>query len=160
MTAETRNPTPSTGAGLFDGVQLGGVEHPEATPKAPRAQVSVYRETMRPLARCGSKSTSVAAAIDATAKAPAMVDRIWALLQNGPLTPEEAHAKLEEEDGARVLLTSVRARMCSLHKAGRIVDTGERGLGESRRSKVVRWRIAMPGEQAAYVAARDAEAAQ
>lgn len=159
MTQDARNPAPMAGTGLRNGVQLGGVEHQETTPKAPPAQVSVYRDHMRPLARRGSKSTAVAAAIDATKKAPSMVDRIWSLLQDGPLTPEEAHAKLEAEDDARVLLTSVRARMCSLHKAGLVVDSGERGIGESRRSKVVRWRVTTPEEREAHAAAIQ-EAAQ
>lgn len=131
-------------------------EAPEAQPSR-TPQGSIYRQEMRPKARRGSKSTSVAAAIDATPHAPNMTDRIWSMLEHGPLTPEEAHAKLEAEDGARVLLTSVRARMCGLHKSGRVVDSGERGLGESQRSKVIRWRRTTPEEYAAWIAARPVE---
>lgn len=162
MTLESRNPAPQAGTGLPHGVQLGGVEHREDNPSVRSAQGSIYRDEMRPKARRGSKSTSVAAAIDATPQAPNMTDRIWSMLERGPLTPEEAHAKLQAEDGGRVLLTSVRARMCGLHKSGRVVDSGERGLGESQRSKVIRWRRATPEEYSSWVAARpvEGEAAQ
>ena len=164
MSPETMKPHAVQGAGLQN-VRHGGEEHPttrggerQDSRNGPGAQGgSIYREAMRPKARRGSKSTSVAAAIDATPKAPTMTDRIWAMLEHGPLSPEEAHAKLEAEDGGRVLLTSVRARMCGLHKSGRVVDSGERGLGESQRSKVVRWRRATAEEYSSWVAAHPVE---
>lgn len=123
--------------------------------------LSIYdSETMRPLARTGSTQTSVLAAIETTANAPAMIDRIWALSAEGPFTPEEATARLQAEndkDGrGRVLLTSVRARICGLHKAGRLTDSGERGLGESNRSKVVKWRRTTPAEMSEAIAKRAA----
>lgn len=122
--------------------------------------VSIYREEMRPKARTGSTSTSVAAAIETTAKAPALIDRIWTLYGDGPASPEQIHAKLEAEaeDGRRILLTTVRARICGLHKAGRLIDSGERALGESLKSKVIVWRRTTPEEFAAHVAAKAAEA--
>lgn len=118
--------------------------------------MSVYDpETMTPRARRGSTSTSVAAAIDATKRAPTMTDLIWAIYQDGPHTPEEVHAKLSR-NGERVLLTSVRARICGLHKAGRLANSGEKGLGESLRSKVVRWRMTTPQEFSEAQARREA----
>lgn len=128
---------------------------------APRAGAEFPYDpaTMTPRARSGSAQTSVLAAIEAKAKAAAMTQRIWGLLQEGPLTPEEAQAKLSES-GERVLLNSVRARMCGLHKAGRVKDTGERGLGESQRAKAIRWRASTPQEYAAWLAARAGPEAQ
>lgn len=113
-------------------------------------------ETMRPLARTGSTQTSVLAAIEATAKAPAIIDRLWALSAERSFTPEEATAILQTENdqdgGGRVLLTTVRARISGLRKAGRLIDSGERGLGESLRSKVVRWRRTTPEEMSEALA--------
>lgn len=119
---------------------------------------SIYTDDMRPKARTGSTSTSVAAAIDATPKAPAMVDRIWALYETGAHTPEEIHALLQQDSEGPVLLTSVRARICGLHKAGRLIDSGERGLGESNRSKVIRWRRTTAAEFSEHIARKAAEA--
>lgn len=116
---------------------------------------SVYdHEAMRPRARAGSTQTSVLAAIEVTPKAPRMIDQIWSILSEGPATPEEVHAKLEAQNEKRVLLTSVRARICGLHKGGRVRDSGERGLGESLRSKVVRWRVSTAPEFAEWLAAK------
>lgn len=122
---------------------------------------AIYTDEMRPKARTGSTATSVAAAIDATPKAPAMVERIWALFAEGSFTPEEMQARLERDNpGERFLLTTVRARICGLHKAGRVKDCGERGLGESNKSKVIRWRRTTAEEYSAHVARKDAEAVQ
>ena len=112
-------------------------------------------ETMFPKARTGSTSTSVAAACDARKTAPTMTDAIWALYQDGPHTPEEIHARMIAA-GERVLLTSVRARICGLYKAGRLTKNGDKGLGESQRSKVIRWRIATPDEYAEAVSKLEA----
>lgn len=120
--------------------------------------MTVYdKDKMRPLARRRSTSTSVAAAIDATAKAPNMTEEIWPMFADGPLSPEDIHARLTA-NGERVLLTSVRARVCGLRRAGRLVDSGERGLGESQKSKVVRWRRSTPSEMSDYLAKTAAEA--
>lgn len=102
-----------------------------------KKKLTIYDpETMRPLARTGSTQTSVLAAIEATAKAPAIIDRIWALSAERPFTPEEATAHLQMENdqdgGGRVLLTTVRARISGLRKAGRLIDSGERGLPPRR----------------------------
>lgn len=113
-------------------------------------------DTMTPRARTGSAHTAVAAAIDATKTAPTMTDRIWEIFQTGPHTPEEVHEKLSRE--GRILLTSVRARICGLHKGGRLIASGEKGLGESRRSKVIRWRVTTPAEMSEAIAKREADA--
>ena len=101
-------------------------------------------ETMTPRARTGSAHTAVAAAIDAGKTARTMTDRIWEIYLTGPHTPEEVHEKLSRE--GRILLTSVRARVSGLFRAGRLIASGEKGLGESMRSHVIRWRIATPAE--------------
>lgn len=117
--------------------------------------MSVYDpETMTPRARTGSAHTAVAAAIDAGKTVPNMTDRIWEIYQTGPHTPEKAHEKLSRE--GRLLLISVRARICGLHKAGRLIASGEKGLGESRRSKVIRWRMATSAELSEAIAKREA----
>lgn len=105
--------------------------------------------------RAGSLETSRLAALDVALTAPRMMDRVLAVLETGPATPEEIHAALSS-DGERVLLTSVRARVCQLHAQGRVKDTGERGLGESLRSKVIRWRLATAREYSEFVAAKAA----
>lgn len=102
-----------------------------------------------------SGETSREAAIAARAKARPMMALIEELLADGPASPEQLHARLTE-DGSRVLLTSVRARVCQLHKLGRVVDTGKRSLGESLRAKVIVWRLATSEERAAFVAAKEA----
>lgn len=99
--------------------------------------------------------TSREAAIAQRARAPKMMERVLDLLEQGPASPEQLHAKLTE-DGEYVLLTSVRARVCQLHKLGRVVDSGARGLGESRRARVIIWRLATPAEFAAFQAAKEA----
>ncbi|WP_426039467.1 hypothetical protein [Brevundimonas sp. DC300-4] len=115
--------------------------------------MSVYDpETMTPRAHKSSAHTAVAAAIDAGKTAPTMIDRIWEIYLTGPHTPEEVHEKLSSE--GRILLTSVRARICGLHKAGRLIASGEKGLGESRRSKVIRWKIASPTQMSEAIAKR------
>ena len=43
-------------------------------------------------------------------------------------------------EGLSLLLNTARARICDLHKAGMLMDSGERGLGESGKCRVVRWR--------------------
>lgn len=62
-----------------------------------------------------------------------------AVVRLGKATPEEVTADLLER-GHRVILNSVRARVCGLSRIGLLLDTGERGLGESRRMPTIRWR--------------------
>jgi hypothetical protein len=92
------------------------------------------------------------------ASAPAMVKRVEAYIrENGPVSPEEITAAFERS-GERVLLTTVRARVCQLHKLGRVADSGQRGLGESLRAKVIKWRVATPEERALFNARKAADA--
>jgi hypothetical protein len=93
-----------------------------------------------------------------TPNAPAMLGRIEDRIRDyGPVSPEEITASFQE-DGERVLLTTVRARVCQLHKLGRVTDSGERGLGESLRAKVIKWRIATAEELALFAARKVADA--
>jgi fatty acid-binding protein DegV len=92
------------------------------------------------------------------ASAPAVVKRVEAYIRdNGPASPEEITAAIQEA-GERVLLTTVRARVCQLHKLGRVTDSGQRGLGESLRAKVIKWRIASDEELAMFAARKAAGA--
>ncbi len=115
--------------------------------------MSTYPEN--PGWRAGSLETSRLAALDVAPTAPRMMDRVLAVLETGPATPEEIQAELSG-DGERVLLNSVRARVCQLHAQGRVKDTGERGLGESQRSKAIRWRLATAHELSDFIAAKAA----
>jgi hypothetical protein len=84
-----------------------------------------------------------------------MLDRVRDLLAEEPASPEQLHAKLASA-GVKSLLTSIRARVCQLHKLGEVVDSGRRGIGESGTAKVVVWRLATPAEQAAFRTTREA----
>lgn len=78
-------------------------------------------------------------------------------LANGPGTCEELHVRLERRLGKRVLLTSVRARVCQLHRQGLAFNTGEKGIGESGTAKVVRWAL-MPSEMTKVLSDRAVQA--
>lgn len=110
-----------------------------------------------PGCRTGSPQTSLLAALDAAKSAPRAIDLIVAALAAGPMSPEELQARLSR-DGHSLLLTSIRARCTQLKAQGRIVDSGEKGLGESLKSKVIRWRLSTPAECAAFLAAQEAAA--
>lgn len=113
-------------------------------------------DQIKPLSRRNAVGgTSRQASLDVAPAAKPMMQAIEGFLTFAPHTPEELHAKLSE-GGRRVLLTSVRARVCGLHKAGRVTDSGERGLGESGRSKVIRWRLTDTAERAAFEARKAA----
>lgn len=95
--------------------------------------------------------TSMAAAKAVTPKAPTMLALVSDLLAEAPASPEQLHAKLRTR-GVRSLLTSVRARVCQLHKMGRVVDSGARGIGESGTSRVIVWRLATAEELSQFLA--------
>jgi hypothetical protein len=98
--------------------------------------------------------TSRAAAEVAGKTAPRMIERVEAHLKDhGPAAPEEITAAIAEPD-ERLLLTSVRARCCQLRALGRVVDSGERGVGESLRTKVIRWRLTTPEERSLWATQR------
>lgn len=99
--------------------------------------------------------TSREAAIAQREKAPKMLDRVRELLAEGPASPEQLHAKLAGR-GVKSLLTSVRARVCQLHKLGEVVDSGARGMGESGTVRVIVWRLATPAERATLAAKQEA----
>jgi hypothetical protein len=104
------------------------------------------------------QETSRAAAEFVAPSAGRMMDRVESDLRaNGPASPEEITARIAAP-GERLLLTSIRARVCQLRNLGRIVDAGSRGLGESRRVKVIRWRVATPDELSLFLARKAAEA--
>jgi hypothetical protein len=141
--------------GLPDFVRL-AAEHRDDSPKTPEGQRRdgfPYEPGWRP----GSAETSRAAALSIRSAAPTMLAAVTELLTECPASPEQLQAKLAAR-GTKALLTSVRARVCQLHKQGRVVDTGERGMGESGTAKVVIWRLATPEEFSLFLARRAAEA--
>lgn len=107
--------------------------------------------------RAGPHSeTSRAGAESQREKAPKMLDRIIeSLRRDGDASPEQLHERLARQ-GVRSLLTSVRARVCQLHKQGRVVATGRYGLGESGTCKVIIWRLATPEELSLFLAQKAA----
>jgi len=108
--------------------------------------------------RAGPHSeTSRAGAESQREKAPKMLERIVeSLTLYGDASPEQLHDRLTRQ-GVRSLLTSVRARVCQLHKQGRVVATGRYGLGESGTCKVVIWRLTTPEELSLFLARKAAE---
>jgi hypothetical protein len=56
------------------------------------------------------------------------------------------------------LLNSVRARCTQLRALGRVVDSGQRGKGESGKVRVIRWRVATADERSRFAALRALEA--
>jgi hypothetical protein len=100
--------------------------------------------------RPGALETSRLAAESVAPTAGRMMDRVEAYIRDhGPVSPEEITAGLVRP-GERLLLTSVRARVCQLHKLGHLADAGrdKRGIGESGRVGVIRWRVTTPEERA------------
>lgn len=104
------------------------------------------------------QETSRAAAEFVAPSSPRMMDRVLAYLaEHGPASPEEITAGIAEP-GEHLLLNSIRARVCQLRNLGQVLDAGTRGLGESRRVKVIRWRVATPDELSLFRARKAAEA--
>lgn len=102
--------------------------------------------------------TSRAAAEYVAPTAARMLDRVESYLRaNGPACPEEICAGIARP-GERLLLNSVRARCTQLRAQGRLVDSGQRGKGESGKVRVIRWRCATPDELALHLARKAAEA--
>ena len=98
--------------------------------------------------------TAREAALAVTPSSKTMMQMIVDLLGEGPASPEHLTDKLTDLLGRRVLLTSVRARVCQLRAQGRVVDSGFRDIGESGRVRVIRWRLATADELAAFEAAK------
>ena len=95
--------------------------------------------------------TSRAAALSVKVRAPGVMIVLAELLKEESASPEQLQAKLAER-GRRVLLTSIRARVCQLHKLGRVVDSGARSLGESGHREVIVWRLTTAEELASFQA--------
>lgn len=100
--------------------------------------------------------TSQAAADFVAPYVAGMCADVLALIKQVPATPEEITEKLQLRSHKRVLLTTVRARICQLRALGLVVDEGTRGIGESGRVKVIRWRHALPLETAMFLAGKEA----
>ena len=104
------------------------------------------------------QDTSRAAAEFVAPSAGRMMDRCEAFIrQNGPSSPEEIAAGMVYP-GEHLLLTSVRARVCQLRNLGRVIDAGRelRGIGESGRVKVIRWRVTSADERSMFAARKAA----
>ena len=113
-----------------------------------------------PGVRPGSAPGAYAAADFMASHAGGMCADVLALIREKPATPEELTERLQEGREGRVLLTTVRARVCQLRAQGFICDSGRRGLGESGKVKVAVWRAMTELERAAFLAEREAEASQ
>lgn len=101
--------------------------------------------------------TSRAAAEFVAPSAGRMMDRIEALVaERGPMSPEEITEALWTPDNP-ILLNSVRARATQLKRLGRATDSGLRGLGESRKVRVIRIRVTTPDERSLFLARKAAE---
>ena len=102
--------------------------------------------------RAGSAETSRLAAEFVAPTAGRMMDRCETFIRDhGPASPEEI-ADGMTRPGERLLLTSIRARVCQLRNLGRVIDAGSRGIGESGRVRVIRWRVTTPEERSRWSA--------
>ena len=104
-----------------------------------------------------NSATSREGAVLAGVKAPALKLQILEHLARRPSTPEEITAAFEAE-GNRQLLNTIRARCTDLYKAGQLMPSGTFGLGESRKVRVIRWRLSTSEELALHLARRAADA--
>ena len=100
--------------------------------------------------------TAQAAAEFMAPRLAGMCAEVLDLIRQAPATPEELTDKLQRHSRRRVLLTTVRARVCQLRALGLVVDEGSRGIGESGKVKGIRWRAAEAAETAAYLARKEA----
>ena len=141
--------------GLSDCVRL-AAEHTDDSPKTPEGQRrSGYPN--QPGWRTGPNSaTSQEAASAAAVHAGPLKDRVLALLDVGPASPEELQAKFAAL-GERVLLNTVRARCSDLHALGRLRPSGTFARGESGKVRVIRWRLATADELSLFLARKAAE---
>lgn len=108
--------------------------------------------------RHDSAPTSREAAEFVAPTAGRMMDRVEVYLRDyGPASPEEITAGIVQP-GEHLLLTSIRARCTQLKRLGRAADAGTRGIGESRRCKVVRLRVTTADERSHFAALAALEA--
>ena len=113
----------------------------------------------KPGHRSRAVETSLASAKDQEAKAPTMLAAVLAEMGDGLAYSCEELTERILATGRKTLLTSVRARVCQLHKQGLVVDSGLRGVGESGTARVVKWRRSTSVEHARIVAEREASTA-
>lgn len=85
-----------------------------------------------------------------------MAAEIIGVLQAGARSPEEITSQMAV-GGRRVLLTTVRARCTQLSRLGLVCDSGERGIGESGKVRVIRWALTSPAYRQAFAADRARE---
>lgn len=100
--------------------------------------------------------TSKAAALSVKPRAPTQCALVLEALAEGPATPEQITDRINR-GGKRILLMSARPRCSQLVRLGKIVDSGERGIGEGG-CKAIRWRLATTNEQHLFNARKAAEA--
>ena len=123
-------------------------------PKLPQNQQYPHAPGWR---RGPNSATSEAAAKIAGGRATPLRQRVVAMLEEAPATPEELVDRFAL-CGERVLLNTVRARTSDLHALGRVQPSGTFGLGEGGKTRVIRWRIATAAEAAIAAARRAADA--
>lgn len=100
--------------------------------------------------------TSEAAAAFVTPHIRGMCADVLSALEAGPASPEELTARLSA-GGRQVLLTSVRARCTQLSRLGMVSDSGQRGVGESGKVRVIKWALTSPAYRQAFAADRARE---
>lgn len=100
--------------------------------------------------------TSREAAEFVAPKAAKLEDRCEAYIKaHGPASPEEVTAGMAGP-GERLLLTTIRARICALRAKGRVVASGEFGKGESGKVRVIKWRATTADELSLFLAQKAA----
>lgn len=102
-----------------------------------------------------NEATSREAAEIAGRRARPLLERVLALLDETPGTPEELTQRFAR-GGEVVLLNTIRARCSQLHALGRVVPSGTFGKGESGKTRAIRWRVATPGELSLFLARKAA----
>lgn len=139
MSADTRKPG-AGGAGLPGGVaqSRGGTRFAEGSSRNSGEQGYPHQPGYRAGPNC---ATSREASEFAARRAGPLKDRVLAMLQDGPASPEELRARFIQS-GESVLLTTVRARCSDLHALGKVKPSGSFGKGESGKVRVIRWCLA------------------
>ena len=120
----------------------------------PRGSVLQGRYPHEPGVRANSTGETAREAAEVVRKlAKSLEQRCIELLAEGPLTPDEAHARLEAELGRRLNIYSVRPRFSALRAQGLAVDSGERRAPAGGCRAIV-WRQPTPEERASWFEAR------
>ena len=131
-----------------------GVDKPEDN-----KSTSVPQHVSGPLTRRNAVDTSRSAATVARKTHGRRCRRAYLFIKSaGDATCEELQQALAE-DGESWLLTTVRARVCDLHREALITPSGRRGIGESGTAKVAAWRCTTEEERLRILAERAAKTA-